>query len=409
MSLEIALSGIQAINNQLEAVSNNIANSGTYGFKSSRANFSSVYAGTQASGVEVGSLTQSIGQSGNMTGTGRNLDAAIDGRGFFVSRDSQGGLAYSRVGIFSANQEGKMVDSSGRTVQGYGPAEDGALGTLGTLGDINVATGQIAAKASTKVTFVGNLSNDWVTPTKTPFSTTDAKTYNMAKQSVVYDSLGAQHTLSQYFVRDAGNNVTVQYAFDGDLVPASAHQLKFTSTGQLVVPAPVPPAIKPPPYDPVALEMTTTNGSNNIKVEIDYNGTTFFSGDALTTTNSSDGYASGTFVGLELANDGAVMAKYSNEQKQIVGTLAIATFADEGSLSAVSDTSWVANTASGAALFGSPGVGLAGKLNTSTLEGSNVDITSELVGLMTSQRNYQANSKVISTETAMMQALMQAL
>jgi flagellar hook protein FlgE len=161
MSLEIALSGIQAINNQLEAVSNNIANAGTYGFKSSRANFSSVYAGTQASGVEVGSLTQSIGQSGSMTGTGRNLDAAIDGRGFFVSRDSQGSLAYSRVGIFSANNDGKIVDSSGRTVQGYGPVQGGALGTLG---DINVPTGQIAAKASTRVTFVGNLSNDWKTP-----------------------------------------------------------------------------------------------------------------------------------------------------------------------------------------------------------------------------------------------------
>jgi flagellar hook protein FlgE len=231
----------------------------------------------------------------------------------------------------------------------------------------------------------------------------------MAKQSVVYDSLGEQHTLSQYFVRDAGNSVRVQYAFDGQLVPASAHLLDFSSTGQLVVPSPVPPATTPPPYAPVALAMTTANGSNNITVEIDYNGTTLFNGEALTTTNSSDGYASGTFVGLELAEDGAVVAKYSNEQKQVVGTLAIATFADEGSLSAVSDTSWVANTASGAALFGSPGVGLAGKLNTSTLEGSNVDITSELVGLMTSQRNYQANSKVISTETAMMQALMQAL
>ena len=103
------------------------------------------------------------------------------------------------------------------------------------------------------------------------------------------------------------------------------------------------------------------------------------------------------------------MAKYSNNQSQVVGTIALATFANEGALSSISETSWVANAESGTALYSSPGVGLAGKLSTGTLEGSNVDVTSELVGLMTSQRNYQANSKVMTTENQMMQALMQAL
>ena len=134
-----------------------------------------------------------------------------------------------------------------------------------------------------------------------------------------------------------------------------------------------------------------------------------FAGDATTTNNSTDGYASGTYVGVELADDGSVVARYSNEQKQTVGTIALATFGNEGALTATSDTSWQANAASGLALYGTPGVGLSGKLNTGALEGSNVDITSELVGLMTSQRNYQANSKVITTENQMMQSLMQAL
>jgi len=114
-------------------------------------------------------------------------------------------------------------------------------------------------------------------------------------------------------------------------------------------------------------------------------------------------------VGVELAEDGSIVAKYSNEQQQVVGTLAIATFPDEGSLVQTSDTSWAANNGSGAPLYSTPGIGLAGKLSKGTLEGSNVDITSELVGLMTSQRNYQANSKVITAENQMMQALMQAL
>jgi flagellar hook protein FlgE len=394
MSFEIALSGIQAINDQLDATSNNIANAGTYGFKSSRANFSSVYAGTQANGVEVGSMTQNIGLGGSVTGTGRALDAAIDGRGFFVSRDSQGVMAYSRVGIFSANKDGNLVDSAGRTVQGFGPAMGGALGALG---DIKVPTGQIAAVASTKASYVGNLSADWQTPAGA-FNPADSRTYNMAKQTVLYDSLGSQHTVTQYFVKGAGNTVAVHYGFDGAApVATDSNTLTFNAQGQLTGGV------------AKALNLATTNGSTPIAFNVDYTATTLFAGEAVTSTNNADGYTSGTFVGVELAQDGSVVAKYSNEQKQVVGTVALATFADEGALAAVSDTSWVANAASGVALYGVPGTGLTGKLNTGALEGSNVDITSELVGLMTSQRNYQANSKVITTENAMMQALMQAL
>ena len=396
MSFNIALSGIQAINEQLEAVSNNIANAGTYGFKSSRANFASVYAGDQANGVEVGSLTQNIGQNGSLQSTGRSLDAAIQGRGFFTSRDAQGVMQYTRVGIFSANKEGFLVDAAGRKVQGYGPTVGG---TLGVMGDIKIPTGQIAAKASTGVAFVGNMSADWKAPAATPFNHADSATYNMVKQSVLYDSLGNQHTVSQYFVKAAtpANTVNVHYSFDGAAPTAPATTLTFDVNGQL-------------PAGTKSASMTVpAPGAAPLAFTVDYTGTTQFAGEATTTTNRSDGYASGAFVGVELAEDGSVVAKYSNEQQQVVGTLAIATFPDEGSLAQASDTSWIANNGSGAPLYSTPGVGLAGKLSKGTLEGSNVDITSELVGLMTSQRNYQANSKVITTENQMMQALMQAL
>jgi flagellar hook protein FlgE len=394
MSFNIALSGIQAINEQLEAVSNNIANSSTYGFKSSRANFSAMYAGEQANGVSVGSLTQNIGANGSIESTGRSLDAAIEGRGFFVTRDSQGSMSYSRVGIFAADKGGNLVDSAGRKVQGYGPTVNG---TVGTMGDIQIPTGQIAAKASTGVNFVGNLSADWTQKPDANFQANDPSTYNMVKQSVLYDSLGTQHTVSQYFVKTNTNEVTVRYGFDG-AAPAASTTLTFDPQGQL------PPATKSG-----ALTLNPTNGADPIAFTIDYTGTTQFAGEATSTTNSTDGYASGNYVGVELAANGSVVARYSNEQKQTVGTIALATFGNEGALTATSDTSWQANTASGLALYGTPGSGLAGKLNTGALEGSNVDITSELVGLMTSQRNYQANSKVITTENQMMQALMQAL
>lgn len=395
MSFNIALSGIQAINQQLEAVSNNIANAGTVGFKSSRANFAALYAGDQANGVEVGSLTQNIGKAGSVQSTGRSLDAAIEGRGFFVTRDVTGTMSYSRVGIFAADNAGFLVDSAGRKVQGYGPTVNG---NLGVMGDIKIPTGQIAAEPSTGVKFVGNLSADWTVPTVATFDMADPNSYNMVKQSVLYDSLGVQHTVSQYFVKTATNAITVHYGFDG-AVPAQSHNLGFDAAGQLT----------PATTVTADLTLTATNGANNVVFKVDYTGSTQFAGESSTTTNSTDGYASGTYVGVELADDGSVVARYSNEQKQVVGTIAVATFPDEGSLAQISDTSWAANASSGLPLYGPPGTGLAGKLNTGSLEGSNVDITSELVGLMTSQRNYQANSKVITTENQMMQALMQAL
>ena len=397
MSFDIALSGIQAINEQLNTVSNNIANAATYGFKAGRANFASVMAGTQPNGVEIGSVTQNIGQNGSTQTTGRALDAAIDGRGFFVSVNNQGTTQYSRVGIFSTDAKGVLVDSNGNKVQGYGPTKNGALGAMG---DVQVPTGQIPAVATTGVSYVGNLSADWNVPA-TAFDSTDSTSYNMVKQSLAYDSLGAQHTVSQYFVKTGTGTVDVYYGVDGaapDTTVNPTVNLKFDTSGQLDTTGATSGTVA-----------FTGTGATASSVKIDYTGTTYFAGEAATTTNRSDGYASGSFVGLTMSPDGSLVAKYSNDQSQVVGTIALATFANEGALSPISETSWVANAESGAALTDPPGVGLSGKLATGALEGSNVDITSELVGLMTSQRNYQANSKVLTTESQMMQALMQAL
>ncbi|WP_075794937.1 flagellar hook protein FlgE [Massilia putida] len=395
MSFDIALSGIQAINEQLNTVSNNIANAATYGFKAGRANFASVMAGTQPNGVQIGSVTQNISQNGSTQTTGRALDAAIDGRGFFVSVNNQGTTQYSRVGIFSTDAKGVLIDSNGNKVQGYGPTKNGALGAMG---DVQVPTGQIPAVATTGVSYVGNLSADWNVPA-TAFKSTDSSSYNMVKQSLAYDSLGTQHTVSQYFVKTGTGKVDVYYGVDGAAPDTAANpkvSLTFDTSGQLT-------------GTTTGTVTFTGTGATASSVKFDYKGTTYFAGEASTTTNRSDGYASGAFVGLSMSPDGSLVAKYSNDQSQVVGTVAIATFANEGALSAISDTSWVANAESGAALTDPPGVGLSGKLATGALEGSNVDITSELVGLMTSQRNYQANSKVLTTESQMMQALMQAL
>lgn len=395
MSFNIALSGINAINTELNAISNNIANAGTYGYKSSRANFAAMYAGTQAMGSEVSSLTQSIDIGGGVLSTGRSLDASLQGRGFFVTRDISGAEVYTRVGIFSVDKQGYLSDSFGRRVQGY--AALGNSTALGAFGDLQVPTGQIPAQASTTLNYVGNLSADWTAPTVVPFDRTDPLSFNGSMVSVAYDSLGVQHSVTQYFVKTATNEVTVHYSTDGVDLPTTS-VLTFNTNGQLATPA-----------GTVSVPLGTPTGAAALTLDVSYAGTTQSSGEATTTTNATNGYPAGTYLGLQLAEDGGVMAQYSNGEKQRIGTLAVATFPAEGELVQVSDTAWTTSSASGAPLYSTPGIGMAGGLTPGTLEQSNVDMTEQLVQLMSSQRNYQANSKVIAAQNEMMQSLMQAI
>ncbi len=402
MSFEIALSGINAINTSLDSISNNIANSGTFGFKSTRANFASLYAGSQPAGAQIGSLTQSIDIGGGALTTGRGLDAMVQGRGLFVAKDSTGAEVYSRVGIFNTDKDGYLVDSANRRVQGYGAQLDpsgvpipGAA--LGAMGDLQMPSGQVAAQATSRLAYVSNLSSDWEAPT-VAFDPANLLTYNSSDVSVVYDSLGSKHTVTQYFVKNAtpANTVTAHYTFDGATL-GTPQTLTFTGGGVLSS----APSVTLVPATPV--------GALPMSIALDYTGTTQYAGDSRPSVNAANGYASGTRVNVLLGEDGSVIAEYSNGQKQRVGTLAIATFPNEQALTPINDTSWTSSNDSGTPLYATPGTGMAGELTVGAIEQSNVDMTSELVSLMTSQRNYQANTKVISTESDMMQALMQAV
>ncbi|KWB79421.1 flagellar hook-basal body complex protein [Burkholderia ubonensis] len=395
MSLDIALSGIDAINSQLDSISNNIANTGTWGFKSGRANFASMYSGMQPNGVYVGSVTQSIDMAGGVVKTGEGLNAAIQGRGFFTVKDTDGSLLYTRVGIFTRDKDGYIIDNLDHRVQGYSGGGGGAFG------DMQVKTGDLAAKATDTLDYVGKLSADWKTPTSTPFSKDDPNSYNGSQSSIVYDSLGVKHEVTQYFVQTGtgGNNtIEVHYTMDGkDVTPSAAPTLSFDSNGTLTTKM------------PITIDFGQPTGAADIKVKINYTGTTYSGGDFSTTTNRADGYASGSLTGVALDEDGTLEATFSNGEKQPIGRLALATFPDDNGLQAVTGTCWKQTNTSGQPIYGVPGAGLSGKLAVQALEQSNVDQTGELVNLTTAQRNYQANSKVISTENQMMQALMQAV
>lgn len=427
---------ISSVNQSLDVISNNIANANSYGYKSKRANFSAMYAGNQPNGAEVSSISESISTTGGVRNTGGAMDAMITDNGFFAVRDKSGQIQYTRVGMFNVDKDGFVIDATGRKVQGYAAFRDasGQLvpgAALGPLGDLQIETGQLGAVASTKLGYNGNLSSDWKQLSTAAFNMGDPTTFNSSVTSTAYDSKGAKHTLTQYLVKVGNNQVAVYNSIDG-AAPANLvappvppalpvynpdTYLTFNGRGLLVhadpslatVPVPLPDPATDTIDSKYSYSFNPTGGANPITLEIDYAGTTQYSGDSSTLLNAANGNAAGMLNGTSISADGSIIATYTNGQSQVVGTLAVATFANPNALNPGANTSWQASVESGTPLYSTPGSATASALAVGVLEDSNVDLTGELVSLMSAQRNYQANTKVISAQSEMMQSLMQAI
>lgn len=395
MSFNIAMTGLSAVNEQLNTISNNIANAGTTGFKSSRTEFGSIYADSQAMGVEVLATTQSISQGGSLVTTGRSLDLAISGGGFFFTRGSNGDVSYTRAGVFGADKDNYIVSASGQKLQGY-PVDAAGNLQVGAMGDLQLQNANLPARATDSLKFVMNLDSNQSVPTAAPFDPADVNTYNSTYTTKVFDSQGKEHTLTQYFVKTADNSWEAHYYADGAAV-AGPQALTFGTNGSLTA-----------PVGPVAVGFPLP-GVDPMNIAIDYSNSSQYGSDFVVTNNRASGYAAGEQTGLSVEKDGMVYANYSNGQRMLQGQVALANFANAGGLKNVSGTAWVETAESGAALIGVPGVGPFGALVAGSLENSNVDLTQQLVGLMEGQRNYQANTKVLTTNKELTQVLFGAI
>lgn len=397
MSFNIATSGLNAITQQMNAISNNIANSGTTGYKSMRAEFAALYAGSAPLGVGVSSMSQSISTGGGISGTGRNLDLAINGNGFFVVRDTNGTSSYTRAGYFGTDNHGFLVNNLGSKLQGYPVNAEGQL-QVGTIGDLKINAGGLPAKSTSTLDFIANLDARAEAKPATPaFDPDNNDTFNNSYTTQVFDSLGREHTLTQYFVKTDDNKWTAHYVVDGDKANATSSPLEFDTSGLLTAPT-------------VPVNITATiPGAEALNINLSYSGSSQYGSDFSVNKNSPDGYQSGEKTGQQIDDDGMVYATFSNGQRLLQGQMVLANFTNPDGLQATDGTSWQQTNSSGAPLLGAPKSGMYGTIKSAALESSNVDLTSELVGLMSAQRNYQANTKVISTNDQMMNALFQAL
>ncbi len=400
MSFSIGLSGLRAVSEELNVISHNIANVNTAGFKAGRAEFAALYSGGQAGGVEMNNVSQNFDRNGDVVTSGRALDLAISGSGFFVLSDSKGQVAYSRAGMFQKDADNRIVASNGMALQGYGVNADGQL-VPGVIGDLKVTAANVPAKASTKVDFVANLKADAskvdTTAPGYTFDPNDASSYNFSQSGKLFDSLGVEHTLTHYFVKTGDNTWRAHYYVDGKPVQSGGadqvQDLVFKADGSLQSPT-----------GNVTLNLSPA-GANPMAVELNVSGLSQYASDFNVSRNQSDGYTAGDMTGVRIEQDGSLMAVFSNGQSLLQGQIVMANFANASGLQQGDNTTWTQTFSSGQPTLGVPGTGTLGSLTSGSYEGSNVDLTGELVNLMTAQRNYQANAKSISAADKMTQVL----
>ncbi|KVW99806.1 flagellar hook protein FlgE [Shewanella frigidimarina] len=402
MSFNIALSGLQSTTQDLNTISNNIANSTTVGFRGGRSEFSAIYNGGQAGGVSVMSTTQNFTKGGSLTYTGRQLDMGIQGDGFFVLKGTDGANMYARAGMFHQDSQGYVVDPIGNRLQGYGASATGRIQT-GNAIDLQIQTASLAAKATTDVALVSNLDARVaiIDPAVTAFDATKSDTFHSSNTVSVYDSLGTEHAMTQYYVKTGSNSWNVHFMMDGnDVTPAGGHAMTFDSNGVLQTGKALNLAITDP---------TILNGASALNFDIGYDKSTQYAANYNNSSLRQDGFTSGELKGVRLDDNGLVYGTYTNGQELLQGQVALANFSNPNGLKPVSNNAWVASNEAGQAIMGSPSTGTMGTVTGGYLEGSNVDTTAEMVNLMSAQRNYQSNAKVLDVNSTMQQALLNSI
>ena len=404
-----ALSALNADSGAIKIVGNNLANLNTTGYKSDQVQFydliSQQLGGTSAAN-EVGTgvspaQSQKVFTQGSIQQTNGPLDAAISGDGFFVVRDNVGETLYTRAGNFQLAANGTLETITGEHVQGWMATNAGAVNLSAPVGDIVVpVNGVVPATPTANVTVTANL---------------DARpnvgdpTASFSSPVTVIDSQGTSHVLTFAFTKTGvntwGYTVTIP-ASDlaaGGSTSVAAGALTFGPTGQLV---------NPPSSAPnITLSIANlADGANNMSVKWNlYNGTqgllTQFAQNSGVAATSQDGFPAGQIAKIAMSDNGVLLATYTNGQQSPVAQLALATVRNPDTMLSMGNNNLIPTVDTAAPAVGAPASGGRGRVTGGSLETSTVDVATEFTNLMSFQRSYEANSKVITTTDQMLQDL----
>lgn len=432
MAFQQALSGLNTSAKAIDSTSHNIANASTVGYKQSVAHFGDVYAasltGAGASQIGIGVNLTAVQQQftqGNITATNNPLDISINGAGFF-RMDQNGAATYTRNGQFHLDKNGFIVNDQAMKLTGFAALSGVIVPSTPSPLQISASalspqpTGYNSTSSFTGIKANLNLDSRQTVPASPWVDgaaagtvgsyTPDPQTYNYSTALSIYDSLGNAHTQTFYFRKTAASGAwdvytnvdgTTNQNVNGATGPIGT--LVFGSDGQITSGNPMTLNVS------VANVMTSlgqTTGAQAVQTfDINFIGTTQFGSPFGTNRLEQDGYAAGNLVGLAVGSDGVVQGRYSNGQTFAQGQIVLTNFTNPNGLQSLGNNQWTETPVSGPPLVGAPNTSNLGVLSASTIEESNVDLTAELVNLITSQRNYQANAQSIKTQDQVLQTL----
>ena len=403
-SMFTAISALTLHQDFLDVVADNLANANTPGFKSGRVLFQDQFAQIMSPGsaptttiggvnptqiglgLKLGNISQVFTQ-GMMQSTGRNLDVAIQGDGFFMY-NSPNGMRYSREGSMTIDSSGNLVNgSTGFFVQGWTLAAGATtpINTNAAPGNITVNLDQTLASPTTNVTMGGNLDSTTATPYA---SNTYTTTVN------VYDSLGASHSLGVTFTR--ATDSSWNWAVSSPTGAAGSGTINFGADGQATG----------TPIFTNAVTIPGTNGAAGITATLDLSKVTMLATANSVSATSQNGLEAGSITDLFIApNSGEIYLVYSNGLKQLAGQIAMARFTNPSGLIRDGNTSFQEGLNSGTPQVGAANTGGRGALVSGYNEASNVDMAQEFTNMILAQRGFQASTRVITTSDEILQEL----
>lgn len=394
MTFEIALTGINAASVELNSISNNIANNATTGFKRSSIEFADVYASSAfgaanpatGQGVRVSNIRQEFLQ-GDLSFTTRNLDLAVEGTGMF-RLDDGGSAVYTRAGNFGLDREGYIVNNKDQKLTGYGVDLDGEITPIQT--ELQIDYSDIQPQVTTDVELQMNL--DIQAEVLPPFNINDGGTFNFSTSVSIFDSLGSSQTANIYFRKDAPNTWTAFTAVNGaEISQVGGDEISFDSAGQVIgVNGTTDTIFSTNTFIP-------SSGANPMQFTIDVSDISQFDNAFGVNKITQNGYSAGRLEDFDIDPTGVLFGRFSNGQSKTMGQVTLTSFPNQPGLNQVGDTSWAESYDSGQPATGVPNSASLGSLQSGALEGSNVDLTSELVAMIGAQRSFQANAQVIST------------
>lgn len=416
MSFQQGLSGLNASSKNLEIIGNNIANANTFGTKVSRAEFSDVYAaalnGAGANPVGIGTRLSAVSQQftqGSITTTENPMDLAINGPGFFQLTDGKSPVTFTRNGQFKVDRDGYIVNNGLQRLMGYAANALGAIQPGQALA-LQLPTGGVSPAATSRVDLEMNLDARLAITAPgsgAAIDFNDADTYNNATSLTVFDAKGQEVALTYYFQKGATDTWNVFATANGVTVagvagaPLPLTTINYPADGS----APVSPAGAVSFNVPATL---TAQGADTLPITgvmLDLGNTTQFGSAFGVTDMQQDGFSAGLLTAIAIEPNGIVTARYSNGQSRPAGQIEVATFRNPQGLQPIGDNAWARTFASGEPVAGVPGDGNLGALQAGALEESNIDLTGELVAMITAQRIYQANAQTIKTQDQVLQTL----